>query len=182
VVPYFVSGLADQKNLIRTSLTHLSNATQNCVSFVELQTEPSSGDYVKVFDGGWGQCNSKIGRWGGMQTISLGSGCWVENTVQHEFIHALGFYHEHNMPDRAKHIQLFPGNIDKASCDAFALCSSCTVYAPYNVHSIMHYSSTAFACTSGVTTMLNADGSTLAISNSLQSSDISAIKKFYQCA
>jgi hypothetical protein len=183
VVPYFVSGLADQKDLIRNSLILLSNATQNCVTFVELQSDPNGvGNYVQVYDGGWGQCNSKIAMWGGMQTLSLGSGCWLQNTIQHEFIHALGFYHEHNMPDRAQYIKLIPENIDKSNCDSFAVCSSCTAYAPYNVNSIMHYSSTAFTCQAGANTMLKVDGSTLPISNSLQQTDISAIRKFYQCS
>jgi len=183
IVPYFVSSsLAAQAALIRSSLIALANATQNCVTFVELPTDPNGvGNYVQVYDGGWGQCNSQIAMWGGMQNLSLGSGCWVQNTVQHEFIHALGFYHEHNMPSRAQYIQLLPQNIDNGYCDSFAICSSCTEYVPYNVNSIMHYSSTAFACQAGVNTMVKVDGSLLPISNPLQQSDIAAIRSFYQC-
>ena len=46
-----------------------------------------------------------VGRIGGKQDLSLGKGCTnVDSTIQHEFMHALGFYHEQSRPDRDNHI------------------------------------------------------------------------------
>ncbi len=40
----------------------------------------------------------KVGVKGGAQTLTLGSGCVDAVVVAHEFMHALGFYHEQNRP------------------------------------------------------------------------------------
>ena len=53
-------------------------------------------------------CYSYVGFQGvNHQTISLREvGCLSRGTVQHEFMHALGFYHEQARPDASKHIQI----------------------------------------------------------------------------
>lgn len=44
------------------------------------------------------RCWSYVGRIGGKQDISIGSGCGFKGTVIHEILHALGFFHEHTRP------------------------------------------------------------------------------------
>ena len=57
-------------------------------------------------------CWSFIGKGGGMQPLSLGDGCWSTGTVQHEFMHALGFVHEQSRPDRDQYVKINYTNID----------------------------------------------------------------------
>ena len=52
---------------------------------------------------------------GGKQVLSLADGCWRSvkepGTVQHEFLHALGFIHEQSRPDRDKFVTINTKNI-----------------------------------------------------------------------
>lgn len=49
-------------------------------------------DYVNVYRGGHGVCNSYVGRQGGEQKMSLGNSCASVGVVIHEFGHAIGNY------------------------------------------------------------------------------------------
>ena len=52
---------------------------------------------------------------GGKQVLSLADDCWRSikepGTVQHEFLHALGFIHEQSRPDRDKFVTINTKNI-----------------------------------------------------------------------
>ena len=58
-------------------------------------------------------CWSKVGREGGAQPINLESDCWLHGddlarkNIKHEILHALGFLHEMNRPDRESHITFY---------------------------------------------------------------------------
>ena len=56
-------------------------------------------------------CQSHIGKKGGKQLLSLGSGCKNRGHVTHELMHALGFFHEHTRPDRDKFVKILWNNI-----------------------------------------------------------------------
>lgn len=62
-------------------------------------------------------CSSAIGMVGGTQKITLTPDCVREKgTIIHEFLHALGFFHEHSRPDRDKYITVIPENIIPGIC------------------------------------------------------------------
>ena len=96
--------------------------------------------------GGGGCGSSYVGR----QTWSpqkLELNCFTRGTIVHEFIHALGFTHEQNRPDRDKYVTINYGNIMAGQSHNFqkgALYSE-TYGVPYEPKSVMHYGSTAFS-------------------------------------
>ena len=103
--------------------------------------------YVQIINGGG--CYSSVGRMGRKQDLSLASrGCTSEGTVAHEFIHAIGFHHEQNRPDRDKYVKINFQNIYSRNSFNFRKQSSSRVSTfgvPYDGLSIMHYRSTAFS-------------------------------------
>lgn len=57
-------------------------------------------------------CSSLLGRIGDKQVVSLQrSGCIDNGIIQHELLHALGFYHEHTRSDRDKYVKINWDNI-----------------------------------------------------------------------
>jgi Astacin (Peptidase family M12A) len=94
-----------------------------------------------------------VGRIGGPQRIRLqphavDTGCFRFYTIVHEFIHALGFHHMQNSPDRDSYIRINWNNVAAGSESNFQLRSSTQVShfgVPYDVGSVMHYSSMAFS-------------------------------------
>ncbi|EDO26191.1 predicted protein, partial [Nematostella vectensis] len=57
-------------------------------------------------------CWSYLGQTGRKQELSLGRGCWYKGVVIHAIAHALGFFHEHNRPDRDRYVKIIFPNIE----------------------------------------------------------------------
>ena len=57
------------------------------------------------------RCSSAVGRIGSAQTLSLGSGCMYPGIIQHEFMHALGFWHEQSRTDRDQYVTVLLNNV-----------------------------------------------------------------------
>jgi len=170
----------DTKGLIRQSLNALSRATGNCVRFTELSRQETGRPLVSVYQGNG--CNSMIGRMSNGQFLSLGWGCLVEHTIQHEFMHALGFYHEQSRKDRDDHVVVHWDRIDSNMCHNFQRCAGCALTTPYDIRSIMHYHGEAFNCggRSGET-MVAKSGVKITWNQQLTQHDIAKIKTYYQC-
>ena len=45
------------------------------------------------------------------QDLSIGYGCDYKSVVEHEFMHALGFYHEQSRYDRDAYVRILRENI-----------------------------------------------------------------------
>ena len=77
---------------------------RDCIKFVPRTVETT---YIRVInDTG---CYSYVGKQAatGVQNLSLRvPGCLVHGTIAHEFIHALGFWHEQSRPDRDEYVQV----------------------------------------------------------------------------
>ncbi|XP_037052873.1 meprin A subunit beta [Peromyscus leucopus] len=116
---------------------------KTCIDF-----KPWSGEanYISVFKESG--CWSSVGnRHVGKQQLSIGANCDTIATVQHEFLHALGFWHEQSRADRDDYVtivwdRILPGREHNFNIYDDSVSDSLNV--PYDYTSVMHYSKTAF--------------------------------------
>ncbi|KAI8485972.1 hypothetical protein Bbelb_362930 [Branchiostoma belcheri] len=155
------------------------NRVTGCIRFVPRTNEP---DYVHIkrLDGCW----SDIGVSGGMQELSLGSGCMWKGTILHELMHAVGFWHEHQRPDRDDYVTIMLNNVDPDEQSNFdKKADSRTLGLPYDYGSVMHYDSHAFSANDRQTIVPKQplNGIVLGDTEVLSALDIQKIKKLYDC-
>lgn len=96
-----------------------------------------------------------IGRTGGEQAVSIGSGCEKFGIVAHEIGHALGFWHEHQRKDRDRFITIIYNNIERnqRALRQFTVQSQSVNIVPYDLGSVMHYGPKAFNKAPGLLTI-----------------------------
>lgn len=80
-----------------------------CIQFVPHTIE---NDYVEIKADGKG-CWSYVGKQGGPQTLNLQIPMCVKKkgTIIHEFMHTIGFFHEHRRYERDLYIDVLWDNI-----------------------------------------------------------------------
>ena len=126
----------------------------------------------------------RIGRYYQPQGITLGPGCVYFSVIVHEIGHAIGFYHEHNRPDRDEHIEIVHDNILGGLESAFSK------YQPgetnllghgYDYASIMHYSSDAFSKSNADTIVTKESNIPIGDAQELSPLDIVKANKLYSC-
>ncbi|MEZ4316174.1 MAG: M12 family metallopeptidase [Myxococcota bacterium] len=167
----------------RSAIAHWEQHTG--LSFVE---DPTAPDRIRVRDGAG--CSSRLGRVGGVQDLTLGSTCGRGAAI-HEVGHAVGMFHEHVRADRDSHVTVHWDNIAAASTYNFLTYidryQAGLDLGPYDLGSIMHYSSFAFStgvCLPGETqgcSLTHTDG-TFLLENQrsrLSTGDIAAIAAMY---
>ena len=75
-----------------------------CVTLKRLSKYPgttSGKNYVYIRKDSGTKCSADVGMKGGRQIMTLSNRCFANfGTIEHEFLHALGFRHEHQRPDR----------------------------------------------------------------------------------
>ena len=107
----------------------------------------SDTNYVTFRDGGG--CSSSVGMRGGQQWLTLSqSGCYSKSTIQHEFIHAMGFDHVQSRPDRNQYVTIHYDNIKggEGNLNFELLSDSWLTFGVANdPKSFMHYHWNAFA-------------------------------------
>ncbi|XP_046989005.1 hatching enzyme 1.2-like [Schistocerca americana] len=143
VVPYVISAAftGGERLVVAAAFREIHELT--CVRFV-----PRTGhtSYVHLRKGAG--CSSLIGRVGGEQTVSLGPGCVYKGVVQHELMHALGFWHEHSRADRDAYVTVLLRNVVPGLEHNFQKYSWQMVQSlglPYDTGSLMHYGRLAFS-------------------------------------
>lgn len=114
---------------------------------VEFQSRSRQEDYVHIQSGRG--CSSNLGKLGGRQTISLKrDGCLSRGTIIHELIHALGYDHMHSHAERDQYVTIVWDNINRNVYDNFEKVNPrrfSNFGTPYDYHSVMHYTPTAFS-------------------------------------
>lgn len=140
------------KEVIEKAMQLIQSKT--CIKF---QTHTDQENYVSIAYR-QGRCASNVGMQGGEQTVALDPRlCMGLGQVAHEFLHALGFFHEHSRPDRDQYVDVVWDNIIEASNESFWLKSETeadTLGEAYDYESVMHYPHNAFSKPGVVSTLL----------------------------
>ncbi|CAG5077313.1 Oidioi.mRNA.OKI2018_I69.PAR.g8680.t1.cds [Oikopleura dioica] len=114
LIPYrFRNGahtsIADAQRIIAESLDLITADVGGCIRFVDDSEAQAHSHWIDFQDDENDGCKSYIGYHGddpsfpNGQRINLASGCLRSDVVNHEVLHALGFDHEHERPDRDDH-------------------------------------------------------------------------------
>ncbi|KAM3931007.1 astacin-like metalloendopeptidase [Leptodactylus fuscus] len=149
-VPYVVSAEYTDFENVMFDVAMKEFESMTCIKFVNRTTE---SDYISIQSGA--QCWSYIGRIGGKQVVSIGMpACIQYKYIQHELLHALGFYHEHNRRDRDNYINVLWKNIGKHDQKYFELDNGNTLNLPYGYNSVMHLRSYEYSKISGQPSMV----------------------------
>ncbi|ETN75979.1 astacin [Necator americanus] len=93
-----------KRSIVNKALNYLRSRT--CIKFVESQVAPNR---IRVFNGAG--CWSYVGMMGGVQDLSLGTGCSQVGIAAHEFTHALGVYHMQMRDDRDNYVMVDLTNV-----------------------------------------------------------------------
>ncbi|XP_070188360.1 hatching enzyme 1.2-like [Littorina saxatilis] len=154
-----------------------------CVRYVERTTQ-SDYIYIQKNTG----CHSKIGRHGGAQELSLGTGCEGKGTIMHELNHALGFWHEQNRYDRDSYVTIHTDNIASQHQHDFTKHTSNDMNllgTPYDFGSVMHYGAYTFAVDKSHPSISPktgyANGVTMGQRLAMSTQDVARIQKLYGC-
>uniref|UniRef100_UPI0037E8A58F meprin A subunit beta-like n=1 Tax=Semicossyphus pulcher TaxID=241346 RepID=UPI0037E8A58F len=120
------------------------------------------------------------------QIVSIGRRCDHLGTVEHEFFHALGFYHEQARYDRDDHITIIWRNIKDGYQKNFrklSRTSSTTFNAPYDYLSVMHYGKSVFSKNSGdtISTKLPEYQDQIGQRMEMSSIDVYKLNQLYNC-
>ncbi|XP_073348936.1 low choriolytic enzyme-like isoform X2 [Pagrus major] len=177
-IPFLLSKKYDnsEKTTILRALKDFE--TKTCIRFVPraaqrayLSIEPRYG------------CASLLGRTGDKQVLSLQRyGCVSHGIIQHETLHALGFYHEHTRSDRDQYIKINWDNINQYFLNNFEKKDTNNLNTPYDYSSIMHYGRTAFGKLRSETIIPYPDPS-IPIGNreGMSKIDILRVNRLYKC-
>lgn len=148
-IPFVIADEFDayEKGLILRAMKTIEESTEvdgkKCIQFINATDEPTRLTFTDEQG-----CHSSIGYIGKNQNISLSYGCRIRGIVMHEILHAVGFYHEQNRPDRDDYIKIDMSNVKKGRESDFEKLFPpiiSTQNLPYDYNSIMHYKRHTFA-------------------------------------
>ncbi|XP_042565068.1 meprin A subunit beta-like [Clupea harengus] len=155
---------------------------KSCINFIPRQNENYFIDIQKL-----GGCFSYIGKQiPGGQVLSIGSGCAFVAIVEHELLHALGFFHEQSRYDRDDHVTIIWDNIQEGKENNFIKASedeSSLLDTSYDYTSVMHYDKDAFSNGTGSTIITKQPEFQDVIGNRIEMSSTDALElnRLYNC-
>lgn len=166
-------------------LIRLAMDAVEAVTCVRFKVRKYETDYVSIHSGQF--CKSNLGRTGGAQEMSLNIKlCFRKGIIIHELLHALGYIHMHNQPDRDKYVKILWQNIDQRFNREFDKVDGAMFNhygTSYDYQSIMHYGPMAFT-KNGAKTIIPNDPSysdVIGQRNGLSDGDIRRINTKYKC-
>jgi len=168
-------------SMVRQAVAHINENTN--VTIVEV-ADSSSTYHVRVQDNDFA-CWSYVGNLEGalqnsrLQELNVVVECGFGATV-HEFLHALGIFHEQSREDRDDYVDIISANIiDGLEGNFEKVDDIASDVGAYDYSSIMHYGSTAFTKNGGATIIPKQPGVTIGQRNGLSAGDINAINAMY---
>ncbi|KAK7080338.1 Meprin A subunit beta [Halocaridina rubra] len=180
-VPYVISASFSHGERQAVAQAVQAFHTHTCVRFVPRQTHHHS--YVHILKGRG--CSSSVGRVGGAQVVSLGNGCAQYGVIIHEFMHALGFWHEQSRGDRDDYVTINWNNIVphmRFNFDKKSNWVSQDLGQGYDFSSVMHYDAFAYAMNPSIPTIIpKVRGVTLGQRRGFSQMDIDGINALYKC-
>ncbi|MGC1209223.1 MAG: M12 family metallopeptidase [Ornithinimicrobium sp.] len=178
LMPYDIDSSLPNQARVTDAIAHWEANTT--MRFVKRTSANASQypNYVRVFDDGG--CYSMLGMRGGMQNLSLGSGCSTGNAI-HEFGHAWGLWHEQSREDRDTWVQINWANITSGYESQFNQhISDGDDLGGYDYGSIMHYPAGAFSKNGQPTIVQLKSGPTIGQRTALSVGDIAAVHAMYR--
>ncbi|XP_009870037.1 PREDICTED: meprin A subunit alpha [Apaloderma vittatum] len=115
---------------------------KSCVDF-----KPYEGERTHIFFRKEDGCWSMVGDLQTGQNLSIGTGCDYRAIVEHEILHALGFYHEQSRTDRDDYVTIWWDEIIEGREHNFMKYSDSFITdlnTPYDYESLMHYQPFSF--------------------------------------
>ncbi|XP_071351126.1 astacin-like metalloendopeptidase [Trachinotus anak] len=175
-VPYTISDSfsSSHKTAILNAIDEFHLST--CIRFIPRTSQTSYISIVKK-EGCW----SLIGRTGASQELSLGNGCIENGIIQHELIHALGFWHEQSRTDRDIYVKVNHENILDGRESNFLRLETNNLYVPYDYSSVMHYGPKDFSKNGQDTITPLSPTATIGQRIGMSENDILKINKLYSC-
>lgn len=121
-----------------------------------------------------------------LQNYALDTGCFRLGTIVHEFLHALGFYHQQSTWNRDDYVRIAEENITDGMEHNFSKYDNETVDnygTAYDYGSVLHYSSFAFSKNGEMTIVPLEEGAEAVMGQRLQMSeaDIDKLNTMYKC-
>ncbi|XP_055348382.1 high choriolytic enzyme 1-like [Paramacrobiotus metropolitanus] len=155
VVPYVISERFTESEVaqIERAIEEINNIT---AGLFLVHKEDQHENSVFVARGGPNTgCWSYVGVIGGQQTLNLEVAvnqgdphCMHHGIIEHEFLHAIGLWHEQSRTDRNDHVEINWDNIHKNQQHNFAFYTDDEIThfdQPYDYDSLMHYGKYDFA-------------------------------------
>ncbi|XP_027574139.1 meprin A subunit alpha isoform X2 [Pipra filicauda] len=124
---------------------------KSCVDF-----KPYEGERTYIIFRKEDGCWSMVGDQHTGQTLSIGERCDYRAIVEHEILHALGFYHEQSRMDRDDYVKIWWDEIIQGREHNFAKYDDSYITdlnTPYDYESLMHYAPFSFNKNASVPTI-----------------------------
>merc|ERR1711931_594370 len=182
VVPYYFDRSVDSSSRSKINnalalMNRLVNQRGDCLKIRPYQRGDRAA--IKVIKGRG--CYSSVGRTrGSSQDLSIGYGCTSTGTIQHEFMHALGFWHEQSRDDRDKYVTINWNNIAEKNRHNFKSYRTANQGFGYDYGSVMHYGAYAFS-TNRKPTIVTKGGQRIGQRSGVSNQDVAEIRRLYGC-
>ncbi|XP_038583682.1 meprin A subunit alpha [Micropterus salmoides] len=156
---------------------------RSCVDFKPYEGETSYISFTKLSG-----CWSYVGDDGIGQNVSIGARCDTKAIVQHELLHALGFYHEQSRSDRDNYVKIWWDQIEEGKEHNFNKYEDdfiTDLNTPYDYESIMHYRPLSFNKNESIptiTTTIPFFNQVIGQRLDFSAVDITRLNRMYDCA